>query len=287
MIYLLLSVLSSTLIFLTFKITDRFKTDLIKLITINYLVASLLGFGLNHYPISLTTILFSPWIPYALVIGIIFIGAFFLIGYSTRQSGIAVTTIASKMSVVIPILFSVFFFTEKASILKTTGLALAIAAVFLSSYRPLNKKANIRLVILPIVIFISTGIADSTVKYAQNRFVSNDMSILFTAFVFLIALICGIIYQLLANKSSSKFISIAELTGGSILGIVNFGSLYFFIRALNASKFESSVIFGINSLFIVLFSILIGAGLFHEKLSRINFTGIILAVLAILTLMIY
>jgi len=287
MIYLLLSILSSTLIFLTFKITDRFKTDLVKLITVNYLVAALLGFSFNHYPDSPEKILFSPWIPYAILIGILFICAFFLIGYSTRHSGIAVTTIAGKMSVVIPILFSIFFFSEKASFLKTIGLVLAIAAVFLSCYRPLNKIANIWLTALPIAIFIGTGIADSTVKYAQTRFVSNDMSLLFSAFVFLIALICGILYMLLSKKSSSKLISIAELTGGSILGIVNFGSLYFFIRALNSSWLESSVIFGLNSLFIVLLSVLIGAGLFHEKLSKVNFAGIIMAVLAILILMNY
>lgn len=284
---LLLSILSSTCIFLTFKITEKFKTDLAKLITVNYLVAAILGFSFNHRPVSILKILFSPWIPYALVIGLIFIAVFFLMGRSTRQSGMAVTTIAGKMSVVIPMLFSVVLFHEKLGFLKMTGLILAVAAVFLTSFKPLTKKSNLKLILLPIGIFFGTGIADSTVKYAQNHFVTNDMTMLFSAFVFFTCFVFGILNLILYNKSSFGSISIADLIGGSFLGIVNFGSLYFFIRALNNSHLDSSIVFGLNSLFIVLLSLLAGAGIFQEKLSKINIAGIALAVLAILILMSY
>lgn len=287
MIYLFLSIISSTFIFLTFKITDRFKTDLVKLITVNYLVAALLGFSFNHYPISLYSVFTAEWMPFALLIGLSFILMFFLIGYSTRRSGIAVTSIAGKMSMVIPILFSVLYFSEKSSLLKTIGLVLAVISVFLSSYRPLSKKSNLLLIVLPIAIFIGTGITDSVVKYAQTYFVSNSMTMLFSAVVFLTALIIGLFYLFINPKSLSKAISIAELIGGTILGIANFGSLYFFIHALNNSKFDSSVVFGLNSLGIVLLSILTGSVLFQEKLSKVNFTGIFFAVTSILILMIY
>lgn len=287
MIYLFLSIISSTVIFLTFKITDRFKTDLVKLITVNYLVAALLGFSFNRYTISLYNTFTSKWLPFALMIGLSFILMFFLIGYSTRRSGIAVTSIAGKMSMVIPILFSVLYFSEKSTLLKTIGLVLAVISVFLSSYRPLTKKNNLLLIVLPIAIFIGSGISDSIVKYAQTYFVSNGMTMLFSAVVFLTALIIGMLYLFINPKSVSKTITIAELIGGTILGIANFGSLYFFIHALNNSKLDSSVVFGLNNLGIVLFSILIGSVLFQEKLSKVNFAGIIMAVSAILILMMY
>lgn len=282
---LLFSILSSTCIFLTFKITGKFKTELPKLITINYLVAAILGFSFNQQHFSFLKVLFSPWIPYAVVIGLIFIAVFFLMGRSTRQSGMAVTTIAGKMSVVIPMLFSVLLFHERLGFLKMAGLVLSVSAVFLTSFKPLNNKSNIKLILLPVAIFFGTGIADSTVKYAQNQFVSNAMSMLFSAFVFLTCFVFGVLNLVLHSRSSARTISVAELIGGSVLGVVNFGSLYFFIRALNNSRFDSSVVFGLNSLFIVLLSVLAGAGLFHEKLSKINFAGIALAILAILTLM--
>lgn len=285
MIYLLLSILSSSVIFITFKVTERFKTNLIKLITVNYLVAAILGFSFNRHPISILNALTSDWLPYALLIGFAFILMFFLIGYSTRISGVAVTSIAGKMSMVIPILFSILYFSEKTTILKISGLILATFAVLLTSYRPIDKAKNIKLIFIPIAIFVGSGITDSIVKYAQTYYVPNSMSLLFPAVVFLTALIIGLIFILIKPKSISENISIAELIGGTILGIANFGSLYFFILALNNSKLDSSVVFGLNNICIVLFSILIGMAIFKEKFSKVNFAGVLMAIIAILILM--
>ena len=285
MIYLLLSILSSSVIFITFKVTERFKTNLIKLITVNYLVAAILGFSFNRHPISILNVLTSNWLPYALLIGFSFILMFFLIGYSTRLSGVAVTSIAGKLSMVIPILFSILYFSERTTILKISGLVLATIAVILTSYRPIDKAKNIKLIAIPIAIFLGSGITDSIVKYAQTYHVPNSLSLLFPAVVFLSALILGLIFILIKPKSLSKNISIAELVGGTILGIANFGSLYFFILALNNSKLDSSIVFGLNNICIVLFSILIGLTFFKEKFSRVNFAGVLMAVIAILILM--
>ena len=287
MIYLLLSVISSTVIFLTFKITERFNTNLIKLITINYLVATLLGFSFNQQPISILHIFTSNWLPAALIIGFSYILTFFLIGYSTRISGVSVTTIASKMSLVIPILFSLWFFAEKITLFKITGLILAVVAVLLTSYKPIRLNKNGFILFLPVAIFLGCGISDSIVKYSQNNFVANSLSLLFSATVFLTALIIGLTYLSFSTGSIGKSVSISEIIGGTILGIANFGSLYFFILALNDSKLDSSVVFGLNNLCILLFSILAGKFLFKEKLSKINFAGIIMAIAAILVLMIF
>lgn len=287
MIYLLLSILSSSVIFITFKITDRFKTGLVKLITVNYLVAALLGFSFNRYPISVWNAVTSPWMPFALLVGVSFILMFFLIGYSTRVSGVAVTTIAGKMSMVIPILFSVLYFSEKNTVLKTFGLVFAVLGVFLTSFRPVSKKNGLLLILLPVGIFLGSGITDSVVKYAQTYYIPNSMSLLFSAVVFLAALIAGLLFIWANPKSVSKTITIAELIGGTILGIANFGSLYFFVMALNNSKLDSSAVFGLNNICIVIFSVIAGAALFKEKLSRVNFAGIILALVSSLILMNY
>lgn len=287
MIYLLLSILSSSVIFITFKITDRFKTGLVKLITVNYLVAALLGFSFNRYPISVWNAVTSPWMPFALLVGVSFILMFFLIGYSTRVSGVAVTTIAGKMSMVIPILFSVLYFSEKNTVLKTFGLVFAVLGVFLTSFRPVSKKNGLLLILLPVGIFLGSGITDSVVKYAQTYYIPNSMSLLFSAVVFLAALIAGLLFIWVNPKSVSKTITIAELIGGTILGIANFGSLYFFVMALNNSKLDSSAVFGLNNICIVIFSVIAGAALFKEKLSRVNFAGIILALVSSLILMNY
>lgn len=285
MIYLLLSILSSTVIFTTFKVTERFKTNLVNLITINYLAAAVLGFWFNRQSFTFSSLITSHWLPYACLIGVSYIVMFFLIGYSIRKSGMAVTTIAGKLSMVIPILYSILFFGEKNSTLKTTGLILAIISVLLSSHRPINKAKNIWLIVLPLIIFVGSGATDSLVKYAQGYHVSNQTSLLFSSVVFTAALVSGLLFMLVQPKSSAKHLSFAEVIGGIILGIANFGSLYFFIMALNNSKTDSSIIFGLNNICIVLFSVLISWAIFKEKFSNINFAGIILAFVVILILM--
>lgn len=287
MIYLLLSILSSSVIYITFKITERFKTNLVKLITVNYLVATILGFSFNRYPISVSGIITANWLLYALLVGLSFILMFFMIGYSVRISGVAVTTIAGKMSMVIPVLFSILYFSEKTPLIKIAGLILATVSVFLTVYRPISKKKNLWPVLLPLTIFLGSGVTDSIVKYAQTYFVPNNMSLLFSAMVFLTALAIGLIYIILKRKTITQSITIAELTGGTVLGIANFGSLYYFIMALNNSKLDSSVLFGLNNICIVLFSILVGSFVFKEKLSKLNFAGVIMAITAILILMNY
>ena len=67
---------------------------------------------------------------------------------------------------------------------------------------------------------------------------------------------------------------------GLILGLLNFGATYFLLLAM--SHFESSVLFPTVNMSVVVLSALTGLILFHEKLSRVNWIGIGLAVLAIL-----
>jgi len=285
MIYLLLSILSSTVIFITFKFTERFKANLVNLITINYLTAAALGFYLNPNKFSFSQIFNFDWLPYACIIGVSYMVMFFLIGYSIRKSGIAVTTIAGKLSMVIPILFSILFYHEKQSTFKTAGLILAVISVILSSYRPINKAKNIWLILLPLFIFIGTGSADALVKYMQGSHISNQTSLLFSSFVFTASLLSGLLVMIFQPKSVTKAFTFSDIPGGIVLGIANFGSLYFFIMALSNSRLESSIVFGLNSICIVLFSVLIGWAFFKEKFTTINFVGIIMAFVVILLLM--
>jgi len=207
MIYLLLSILSSVVIFTTFKITERFNANLVKLITVNYFTATILGLSFNTIQISTDTLMNSPWLFLSVMVGFSYIVMFFLIGYSIRRTGVAITTLAGKMSMVIPILFSLLFFSEKAYALKITGLILATSAVLLISYRPIDKVIDKMIVFLPLGIFLGSGITDSIVKYAQTNFVPNPQSMLFSAFVFLTALMLGILVILVNSKSISKTVS--------------------------------------------------------------------------------
>ena len=77
MIYLAASILSSSMIFVVFRVAKNYQSRLSVLITVNYLAATLLGIFLlvPHEPVAPERII--RWMPYAVLLGVLFIVMFF------------------------------------------------------------------------------------------------------------------------------------------------------------------------------------------------------------------
>ncbi len=280
MIYLILSILSSTVIVIVFKIQSKINIKLFPVIVINYFTATFLGLILNQQQISFQQIASSSWIYGALIIGVLLIIGFYLIGYSTQKIGIAITTVTNKMSVVLPMLFSMFFYAESISFLKLIGIILALLAMFLSVYRKRTKDFDIKYVYLPVLLFFTIGLIDSVVKYGQANLTDSEVPV-FTAISFGIAGIVGIISAVFNTTKFKDFLNIKILVTGIIIGSANFGSMYFLIYALEKSGFDSSVVFGVNNIGIIALSVLSAFFIFKEKFKIVNWFGILLSLIAI------
>lgn len=280
MIYLILCIISASGIMVVFKIAGNQKLNTFRIIVINYITASILGFGLSDIPSG--GVIDFQWIPMAIIIGILFIIMFFVIALSTQKAGIAVTSVATKMSVVIPISFSIIYFNEEVNILKISGIILAVIAVFMTSYNKDKAKSRGWIIIaLPVIIFIGSGIIDSLIKYTQELRLNDQGTVLFSSVLFLVSAITGIIIGLFRKDLFSRHMLGKTLIAGISLGIVNFGSLYGIIMALESNIFDSSIVFGINNMGIVVLSVLIAMVFFDEKLSKLNMAGIFLSILTV------
>lgn len=246
MIHVIATILSSTSIFVVFRLAKNYSCNITSLITINYLIASFLGFGyFMQFNFRLLSG-FKPWFPYAVLLGTLFIVMFYLIGNSSQKAGITVTTLANKLSLVFPVLFSILYFHETISVLKYVGLAMAVTAVILTIYKKDLKKTNLLFILLPVSLFFGSGITDSVLKFAQGEKIAESESAVFSFFVFMVAFIIAAIISIINYKSGEKkFIHSPTLVFGIILGLVNFGSLYFLINALNKSNLNSSLVFAL------------------------------------------
>ncbi|MFA8436106.1 MAG: hypothetical protein ACEPOZ_16430 [Marinifilaceae bacterium] len=281
MLFLLLAIITSSGIFVSFKYLEKYRIDILSAIIINYLAATLLGITLSGNNISLPLIQTAPWLEMALLIGFLFIVMFFIIGLSTQKTGIAVTTLASKMSFVIPMLFSLIYYNETVSSSKILGFVMGTAAVGLAVIKKRNlKNRNEQYYWLPLLLFFGAGVVDSLVKYAQDLYLKDQGSSQFSTILFAVACLSGIICQTFRKGKLKLLLHPQTLLGGSILGIFNFGSLYFLIASLNSSGFDSSIVFSIINMGIVSLSLIIGISLFREKLTFINIIGVVLAFIA-------
>jgi drug/metabolite transporter (DMT)-like permease len=279
--YIFLCIFCSSIILIVFKLATNQKLDIFKVIMINYLVASapgiLFSFPTNHSTGEILNVL-----PWASMIGFLFISIFFLVGKTTAVSGMAITSIASKMSVVIPVLFSILYYKEATDLFKISGIALALVALFLAVYTKQRSTAGILIWLMPVVLFFGNGLLDSIVKFTQAEIILDFDVFLFNTIVFGTALVVGLIIWPIRNSKKGSF-SKKTLLLGTVLGIANFGSLFAMVKALGSSV-DSSMVFLINNTGILVLASLTGVFLFKERLSRINTIGIILAVGAIVLL---
>ena len=288
MVYLILCILSSTGIFLVFKFLGQKQLPSFPVILINYLVASLVGFALNAKQLHLNEVLSADWIPLSIFIGFLFIVMFFVIARSSSEAGISVTTVASKMSVVFPISFSIMIDpSDNLSVIKGLAIAATLTGVLLTIYEPgrslqIRKKTS-----LPLLLFIGMGLVDSLVKYAQHRYVRDEDTALFSAILFAMALFTGLVILPFRKQGISEFKKGAIWLWGILLGIVNFGSIFLMVSALNhitdkGIRIDSSIIFGANNIGIVSLSVIAGLVIFREKLKPVNWTGILVSTIAII-----
>ena len=286
--FLLLCILSSTAIFVTFKTINRLHIPAFPVIVINYLAATLLGFLIYKGDAGLASIPGSPWLPISMIIGVMFILMFFLVAFSTKKAGLSVTTVASKMSVIFPIAFSLIIDPgDQISMLKAVAVVTALGGVVLTVYKPNEAHPERSVIFIPLLLFVGMGLVDSLVKLAQQQYVSDDETALFSAILFLNAFLSGILAMFFYRKQLQQFLRLKVWAWGLLLGAVNFGSIFFLVRALNfspasGSGMDSSVIFGANNISIVALSVLVGLLVFKEKLSLINWVGIVLSALALL-----
>ncbi len=283
MIYLLLSVLSSTIIFVVFRLYKKFGVNTLQAIVINYFVACTVGFFGFIERLEFSQVPGEKWFPGALMLGFMFIAVFNLAAITTQKSGLSVVAVATKMSVAIPVLCGIFLYNERTGPLKITGILLAMAAVYLTSIKTKEglsiKSKNL---IFPLLVFLGSGIIDTSLKYLETTYVAEADVGLFSSTIFATAGIIGIIILIVQGFMGTLKVSIKNILGGIALGIPNYFSIYFLVMALRSKGFDSSTIFTMNHVAIVTVSTLVGILIFREKLLPKNWIGLALAVLSII-----
>mgnify|MGYP001327415544 FL=1 len=267
-----------------FKYFGKYGVNNLQAIIVNYFTAGTLSLIVAHnndIKISLPEIIYSTYIIPSLIIGFLFIVTFNLLAFGTQKIGIAISTVANKMSMIIPVIIGISLFSEKLGMFKLIGIVLAISAIYMTSTK--SGKLSFDKKFLPIIllIFFGQGMADGTLSWAQKFSINDENTPLFFASVFLIAGILGsvfLIYETIKNGFKLEF---KNLIWGIGLGIPNYLTLHFFVRSLQSPIFESSQVFPIVNMGVIVFTALAGILLFREKLSFFNWGGILVAVLAI------
>ena len=282
MLYLLAAILLNVIISVTFKVFGKYKIDIVQAIVVNYCVCVVTGcVFIGQAPFTLHEV-HSAWFPWALLMGVGFIFVFSLLGYSIRVDGITTTTIANKLSLVIPALFSVVLYSERVGLGKIAGIVLAFPAIYLTTRvkGEDNKPQNL---LLPALIFVGGGMLDTGMKYVQTHFLASaETQAVYAIYCFATAGGIGIVVVatlLLLKKTKLEW---RNIIAGIVIGIPNYFSIYFLIRMLNSDFLQSSAAIPVLNIGIVVASSFTAILFFKEKTNRLRDIGMVLSVIAIL-----
>lgn len=301
MLFLALAIACSLAIAVVFKVAERHDLNRTALLTVNYLAAALLAIALLEPTGAIT----SGLVGLGVAQGVLFIVGFWLFSLAIREAGMGLAAGVMRLSVAVPFLASWLIWAEVPSVWQIAGLVLAGVAFFLvarpSAQAPvelpppdlsaapetLTEAESVgsgRTVGILALLFASGGLVDLNMKVFNESFGGPDgISLrMFLLFVFGVAFLVGAIAVVVGGVRTGRWPTRQAWIWGVGLGIVNYGSAEFLLRALEVV--EGPVAFPVNSVAIVLGAALIGRVVWNERLSRANVAGLGVAAVALVLL---
>lgn len=283
MIWIILSILTASLLFVIFKLFDLYSVDRYTAVVCNYFFAASTGLLVFSIPFQ-QAISCNSCTLFTLILGAVFISLFNLLALVTKENGAAVSVLSNKMAFVVPVVLSVFVFNETVSVIQIIAIILGVVGLYLAVKPNQSNSQHSGNLKWPLVLFLGSGLLDFLLKIGEQYILDEWSSPTLTVGIFCSAFVIGSGYGLL-NKNLQ--LNQKNLLWGALLGIPNFFSIYFLFEAIKSFSDQSAVIFPVNNVGIIACTSLVALIFFKEKMSKTNYAGLVFCLLAILMLVFY
>jgi drug/metabolite transporter (DMT)-like permease len=282
--WLIFSILSSAALMVIFKFFARFEIRVFPAIVINYVTCFVLGnLLLGKHNIVSQAVWEQHWFPFVVGMGLLFISAFYLMGLGTGLAGAGATSVAAKMSVVIPAAVSMLLLHEKPGMFILLGMLLSVFSVYLMRPENNDGKGLSGLWVL-LLVFLGSGMVDTGLNLVKHNFGNDVDDYTISTVVFGGAGVIGLTLMLFQKGKLPEW---KEILGGVVLGCTNYASLIAMFGAIGAYKGQTAWFFAVNNIGVVWVSTLISILFFKEKISKAGYVGLIFAALAVLLMNIH
>lgn len=299
MLYFLLSVGFTVALYLLLRAFPKYQINNFHAIVANYYACVATGLVLTpNWQVFQSVQLNSVGTLYTLLLGGLFITSFLLIGVTTQKAGVTASSLAGNLSLVIPVFFGLFVFqntNKEFTFLNYVGILLAILALGLASMRSAEKstatattnKSSISWAIwvFPLLTFIASGTNNTLINYLTMNYYEEGSNTVFMIIACSGAILIGtllVFWKVVIHRS--EIFEWKNVLAGFLLGVPNFLSLYFLLKALAAYSNSAAFVFPIYNILSMLFSSVAAYVLFKEKLTVMNRIGVAVAIIAIVLL---
>lgn len=282
-LFILLSAGCSVIIAHLLKLTEHRSLNTIRVLTVNYITASAIawltpatgaGAGIDFQEAL-------PAIGLALFVGVVFIANFFIYSKSVDKNGVGISVAAMRVSLIVPVLVSALWYFDAISALQWAGVSFVFIAMFLlmpNKRRIFKEPLNAGWLL--ILLFIGTGIGDTSLMVFEEDFSTIISKEQFMGTVFICSFVIGFVY--LAIRGQLSF-SREEIWLGIIIGVPNLYSAIFLISALEF--LSGAVVYSTINILTVLGATVLGILRWGDSLTKLQWTGILLTLITILLLL--
>lgn len=276
MLYLILSILSSVIVGVIFKISRKYSINTTQIVAWNYVFALLLCYFIFSPDIS-TIDATAPWSIY-IPLGILLPSIFLFLAASIKHMGIVKTDAAQRLSLFIPLLAAWLLFHEEFNTLKVIAFIIALPALLLILSKKTGNKNNNW--IYPTMVFVGFGVIDILFKQIALATSLPFTTSLFIVFgISLAIMVAVVLYELVIKKVK---ITAINLGLGALVGIFNFSNILFYLKAHQAFAKNPSTVFAAMNMGVIIIGSLVGILVFKEKLNAKNYLGLVIALAAII-----
>jgi len=276
-IYVVLSVICSVLVSVLLKLARRFSVDIGQAVAWNYAVASVLTSLVLRPPLTMLRDPTAPWLALA-GLAVLLPTIFLVLAASVRHAGIVRSDAAQRLSLLISLLAAFVIFGEKLDLLKGAGIVLGLLALLCMVWRSERVVASDGAAMWAYPLIVLGGFAAIDILFKRVAQAGLPLGASLQA-MFALSLVVALV--LLLWRRGRTIFTWRSALAGVALGLANFGNILFYLRAHRALPQHPALIFASTNIGVVALGALIGVLVFRERLSRLNFGGVLMALAAI------
>ena len=279
---LIIAVLCSVAVSILLKVAHKRNIVIQQAIAFNYIVALSLSWFLLKPDFK--GLEFSEFIaqsentPIFLALGILLPSMFIIMSKAVEFAGIVRSDAAQRLSLFLPILAAFLIFHETLSQSKAIGIVLAFVGLFCLLSKPNEQSAvDFRGVLGLVGVWFGYGIIDILFKQVAK----SGGAFPTTLFIAFSLATCIMFIYLLFKRTQWN---VASFVGGIILGVLNFFNILFYIKAHQSFGSNPTLVFAGMNIGVICLGTITGALIFKEKISKVNWLGIVFSLSAIFCL---
>lgn len=255
MLYLLLAILSSSMIALILRVSERYTDNGHSVLLFNYLMCVALSACFTRFSVGEG---FGFAAGLGALNGILYLSGFMLLKWNISRNGVILPATFQRLGVIIPTLLSIVAFGERPGPARIIGIVLTVAAIIFMNGGEDRREGHSYIGL--IALLCVAGITDSVAK-VYDQWGSADMSGMFLLITFCVAFAALGVTMLARHERIDKW----SVIFGLLVGIPNYFSAKFLLGAL--AELPALIVYPTYAVSVIAVLSIAGVALFHEKLS--------------------